>query len=185
MKNQVICKVCGYIMEEGSVHDVCPACGVSAKAFEPYKSRVSEKRSKILALHLHPIILHFPQAAVTFALLLLLLSLVTGGALHDNLVIAAQFNVLILPLSVLGGFASGLLDGKIRFKSVMRPILKLKIVLSCVFFALSIIAAVVIVAVPLTQTILLLETALILASTALAIILGHIGGDLINAVYPG
>ena len=79
MKEYVVCKSCGYVMEKGKLHDVCPACGVPAKMFEPYAERLSPRRRLILSLDLHPITVHFTQAfAITLPLLCLAALLVTG-----------------------------------------------------------------------------------------------------------
>ena len=39
----VRCRACGFIMEEEKLGDVCPACGIPRKAFEPYKETMSKK----------------------------------------------------------------------------------------------------------------------------------------------
>ena len=62
MGQLVICKACGFIMLEEKLGDVCPACGVLKKMFEPHNDRVSEKRRKVLEMHIHPIMVHFSQA---------------------------------------------------------------------------------------------------------------------------
>ena len=184
-KNYVMCMACGYLMLADEHHDVCPACGVASKAFTPYKSKVSEKREQVLGLHLHPIILHFPQAVVVFAFLLLALLPFLDGDAKDFITICARFNTVLLPLCILGGFLSGLLDGKIRFKSIGRPILKVKIMYSCLFFVLSIVAAVVILLQPLTIGINLLLLVLMAAAMIIAVILGRIGSKLTSCVLPG
>jgi uncharacterized membrane protein len=184
-KKYVVCKVCGFVMEEGSKYDVCPACGAPIQAFEPKKTNISASRSKILSLHLHPIILHFPQAAIVFALFLLLLALFTSGTLHDNVLIAAQFNLLILPISVLGGFLTGLIDGKYRFKSVTTPILKQKIILSIFYLVLSIVAVIIAFAVTMTTTVTFVLILILLVTTVIAIVLGRIGANLTDSIYPG
>ena len=71
MANLIRCKACGFVTDQGKIKDVCPACGVPAKMFEPYTHPVSLKRRRILDLHTHPVMVHFPQA---FALTLFLLS---------------------------------------------------------------------------------------------------------------
>lgn len=185
MKNYVICKVCGYVMEEGTVKDLCPACGVSAKAFEPYKSRLNPKRSKILDIHMHPIILHFPQAVVVFSLLLLALIPVTNGPLKEFVTISAKFNTYILPFCIIGGTLSGILDGKYRFRKATTPILKIKIALSCVFFVLSVAAALVLYMNPISNGIIAITGLLILLATVCAVVLGKIGSRLIGTFFPG
>ncbi len=59
---QLKCKACGYIIDEKKLGDVCPACGVPRKAFEPWTDDMSPRRRVLLTLNLHPIALHFPQA---------------------------------------------------------------------------------------------------------------------------
>ena len=66
MKDYVRCKACGYIMERSKLGDKCPACGVSATMFEPYDDKLSEKRRRLLDIHVHPIVVHFPQAFAAF-----------------------------------------------------------------------------------------------------------------------
>ena len=184
-KKYVICKVCGYILEEKELHDICPACGVLAKAFEPYKPKINFKRERILSLHLHPIILHFPQAVVVFSLLLIMLIPFFKGEWKDYITICAKFNTFLLPLCILGGFCSGLIDGKIRFKTVKRPILIKKIILSCIFLVLSIAAALILLLAPLNLTINILIIVLLLAATMIAVIMGKIGSRLVAPIFPG
>lgn len=181
----VICKVCGYIMKESDLKDVCPACGVPAKAFEPYKPKISKERERILSLHLHPIILHFPQAVVVFAFLLSLIAPFFQGDWHNYVVICMKFNIFLLPLCILGGFLSGLIDGKIRYKSVKRPILIKKIYLSILFFGLSILAAAITLFATLGNTVFLLLDLILLVDMIVAIVLGRIGSRLTEPVYPG
>jgi len=184
-KELVVCKVCGYVMEKGQLHDVCPACGVAAKAFEPYKTKVSPQREKILSMHMHPIILHFPQAAVIFGLLLAALLLVIPESWKEYALICARFNIYLLPLCVLGGYLTGLIDGKVRFKSLKRKILIQKMLMGCVFFVLSLSAALLLFLVPFTRELNFLIVFLLAAASADAVVLGKIGSKLTNAVYPG
>ena len=51
-------------MEAGKLGDVCPACGLPRKVFEPYRERVSINRLRLLNLDLHPIVIHLSQAMV-------------------------------------------------------------------------------------------------------------------------
>lgn len=181
----VICKVCGYIMKESDVKDVCPACGVPAKAFEPYQPKISKERERILSLHLHPIILHFPQAVVVFAFLLSLIAPFFHGQWYTYVEICMKFNVFLLPLCILGGFLTGLIDGKMRYKSIHRPILMKKIYLSIVFLGLSIIAAGITLFATLGTAIFVLLDLLLLIDMIVAIVLGRIGSGLTQPIYPG
>lgn len=179
------CKVCGYIMETGKIEDVCPACGVPSKVFEPYKLTISEDRYKWLSLHMHPIILHFPQAFVVTAMGLLLLSFIFTGTLRDQMVVVIQFNLIFLPLTVIMGAATGIKDGKLRFKKLSPPVLQFKIKLSLGFLALSIVTAVMAVVMPFTFTNTLIMFVLTLVQTGIAALLGRVGSKLIDAWIPG
>lgn len=185
MKSLVRCKVCGFVMPEERLGDICPACGVAAKVFEPYKTKLSEKRFKILSLHIHPILLHFPQAFVLTALVLLGLAMVTSGSVQEYLVTIARFNLVALPFCTLIGFASGLFDGKVRFKKVTAPALKFKIILGTAFVVLS--AADAILAIYLSPTFLnlLLMFGIALVGSGCAAVLGKIGSSLFEASMPG
>lgn len=181
----VICKVCGYIMKESDLKDVCPACGVPAKAFEPYKPKISKERERILSLHMHPIILHFPQAIVVFAFLLSFIAPFFHGDWYDYVVICMKFHVFLLPLSILGGFLTGLIDGKIRYKSIKRPILIKKIYLSILFFVLSLVAALITGFAGLSNMVFVIIDLVLLVDMIVAIVLGRIGSRLTEPIYPG
>jgi len=136
-KALVRCKVCGYVMEADKLGDVCPACGVSRKVFEPYEDRVEPWRRFYLTLDLHPVIVHAPQA-LTFLLLPLSLLLWRGPeAWRSALDGAVTVMCLLLPPTALGAFASGLVDGRIRYRKWQTPLLVRKIVLGVVFMALT------------------------------------------------
>ena len=52
MKELVRCRPCGYVMEKDKLGDVCPACGLPHKVFEPYREKVSLNRLFVLNLDL-------------------------------------------------------------------------------------------------------------------------------------
>lgn len=131
-------------MNESDLGLVCPACGVSKQNFEPYLEKMSLVRVKKLAYHIHPIIVHYPQAFITFLFLLQLLYLFiqnTDVSLIQSTIILLSYS---LPFVVIAAFLTGLYDGKIRFKRVTTPILKQKIVFGIIFFIMSIILVVII-----------------------------------------
>ncbi len=64
MKELVRCRPCGFVMEAGKLGDVCPACGMPRKVFEPYREKVSINRLRLLNLDLHPIAIHLSQTLV-------------------------------------------------------------------------------------------------------------------------
>ncbi len=172
-------------MTEDELKDVCPACGVPAKAFEPYKSRVSEEREKMLSLHMHPIMVHFPQAFVVLALFFDILALFVRGDLYPTIVAGIQINTVFLPLGVIASIAVGLYDGKLRFKSVKTPVLKIKMKLGILYTVLSVIAAIIVLTMPLTTGVILVLIVLTFASMILAIVLGKMGSRLMNAAMGG
>jgi rubredoxin/uncharacterized membrane protein len=141
MTKKLQCKACGYIISKDKLGDVCPACGVSSKAFEDYTPKVSEDRLKKLEIHLHPVVVHFAQA---FGPLIILLGCclfffdsVFGISLYNTMRIIAIF----YPLAVFSAIPSGVFDGKLRFKKI-TPILKTKLIIANIFLILTIIISV-------------------------------------------
>lgn len=180
------CKACGFVIDQKKIKDVCPACGVPAKMFEPYTDPLSLKRRRILDLHIHPVLVHFPQA---FALTLLLLS---GAAFFVPAVVQRMLSSTItvlsflLPFFVCAAIAAGLLDGKIRFRKVTTPLLKKKIILSIIFF----ISSVAMTALALSGQPFMFSTHIIYILLAMVVVLcgtllGLIGGKLYDAKFPG
>jgi rubredoxin len=176
----LICKPCGYVMKESELGDVCPACGLPRKVFEQYKERMSPGRSRILRLDLHPIAVHFPQTILVFLLLALLLNLFFPHFYPQVLLGTATFTAVVFPFAVFGAFLSGLIDGKLRFKSVTTPVLTKKIIFSSVMFAASIFTPFLVSGgiEPIRSRLLLLACGAI--ALACAIVLGHAGKRLMN-----
>ncbi len=187
MKQYVRCKACGYIMEADKVRDVCPACGVPAKAFEPYEEKISEKRKKVLDLHIHPIVVHLSQAMapmlVVFAAALALLGegIVKTALLQTSLVLA-----VCLPLSVILSVAAGLYDGNLRFRKVTTPLLVRKIFVGSAFFVVSTLAAILALFSGLASPLALSGFAVLeIASLVAAVLLGNMGFGLLFSRFPG
>lgn len=185
MENLSRCKVCGYVMPTDKIPDLCPACGVDKKVFEPYTPKMSEERYKVLSLHMHPIILHFPQAFVVTAMGLLVLLLIPGMIFTKEILVVTQFNILFLPLTVLAGALSGMKDGQLRFKKITTPLLKFKILLSCVFLALSLVATAVMFLMPFTFMTNIILLVLMVAASGVAVVLGRAGAPLMESFMPG
>jgi O-antigen/teichoic acid export membrane protein len=186
MKEYVVCKSCGYVMEKGKLHDVCPACGVPAKMFEPYAERLSPRRRLILSLDLHPITVHFTQAfAITLPLLCLAALLVTG-LLRATIAATVQVLSCLLPLAAVASVAAGLLDGKVRFRKLTTRLLTRKIVMGTLLFlfALGNLAVVLFVGVDAGPG-LYLTLGLTAVCAGLGTLLGLIGVSLRNAKFPG
>lgn len=186
-KRLVICNVCGYIMEDGEHHDQCPACGVSKKAFSPYKDKVKPKRRKLLNLHMHNIIVHFPQAFAVFMLFLLVAVFLIEDPLKAEFAATAKILAIFLPLSVLAGLFTGLIDGKTRYKRLNTIIFKRKIAVGIVFFLCSVGIVILLTVSSLTSGSGNHIFALILAAicSAASVFLGHNGGRLSGTEVPG
>jgi rubredoxin len=133
-KKLMICSVCGYIINEGFNGDVCPACGAAKTAFQPYVDKMSPKRRKILNLHIHNILVHFPQAFSLLMLLLIVMSLFLKESSKFDFMTTFKILSFFLPLSVIVSIISGVIDGKNRFKRITTPILKKKIAVAILFF---------------------------------------------------
>lgn len=185
MKKKVRCKVCGYVMDEAALKDVCPACGVPRTAFVEYKPSISQKREDILNLHLHPISIHFPEAISVFTVFFLIVGFLFGGKLENSLIEANKALFSLFPLTVLAAFASGVYDAKIRFKKLSPPVLKRKIFLGVVLLISSIISLLLVFTAPystLEKCMLLLFSVL---NLLLCVVLGNTGGKLMDSRMPG
>jgi uncharacterized membrane protein len=186
MANLIRCKACGYITEEGKIKDICPACGVPAKMFEPYTDPLSEKRRKILDLHIHPIIVHFPQAFAFTLFGLALLFFVAPPPIQNAFYYTMQVISFFLPFVVALSFLTGLFDGKTRFRKVTTPFLKKKIIIGLIFFITSI-ALVVVVFTQQFSAIpaMALFAFLTIVAVGCTVSLGLIGGRLVDTKFPG
>ncbi len=187
MKPLVRCKVCGYVAVEGSVHDVCPACGAPRAAFEPFTDRISWRRRQILGLTLHPIAAHFPVSFSVAALVLSLTPPFFSGTAEAILLYTLKFAALVLPVVTALTLAVGLYDGRLRFKTVRRsPILKRKVQLAAALFVVSLALAAAVWLAPISTTGL---TPLVIIPAFLAFfsvfVLGLLGTKVLNSAMPG
>ena len=184
MVNYIKCRVCGYVVREGKVGGVCPACGAPETAFEPHTLPISEARYKALRMHLHPVAVHFPQALSTLLVLALALGLLVGGDLQVSLYSTAQvlagFLVLLTPAAI----GSGLRDGKVRFKRLTTPALRKKVLLGGVFFAVALGNVLLVLLIPLEGTVPWLALVLGTGNVGLSVLLGLVGGSLLDSVLP-
>jgi uncharacterized membrane protein/rubredoxin len=186
MANLMRCKACGYVTDQGNIKDVCPACGVPAKMFEPYNHPVSLKRRRILDLHTHPVMVHFPQA---FALTLFILScfaFFVPQSLMETLSSTIKTLSVLLPFFLIPAIATGLMDGKLRFRKVTTPLLRKKIILSLIFFITAVVMAALVLSGQLLNTPThMIYFALTIIVSLCGTLLGLIGGKLLDAKFPG
>ena len=186
MANLIRCKACGYVTCENKIKDVCPACGVPAKMFEPYNDPVSEKRRRILRLHIHPIIVHFPQSFAFTLFVLTVLSFVAPPQINRVLYCSMQVISSALPFFLILALLTGLVDGKTRFRKVATPFLKKKIIFGLSFLFTSILIAAVAFALRLSSIpVMALFTVLTIIAVGFSVALGLIGNELMEAKFPG
>ncbi|MCK9452788.1 MAG: hypothetical protein M0Q90_13930 [Bacteroidales bacterium] len=185
MAELVRCRPCGYVMEADKLGDVCPACGMPRKVFEPYRERVSRKRIMVLDLDLHPIAIHFSQTFVGAIPLIFLFTALFPGFYFDELMVVNKVMIITLPLTMIVAFSSGMIDGFTRFKTFNTPMLLKKIVLSGLITLLSTIASVLVIKNGLTPDNRIVVILLILGCLTFAVKLGLMGKKLLNVILPG
>ncbi len=185
-KKLMICSVCGYIINEGYKGDVCPACGVAKTAFQPYVDKMSPKRRKILNLHIHNILVHFPQAFSLLMLFLIVMSLFLKESSKFDFMTTFKILSFFLPFSVVVSIISGVIDGKTRFKRITTPILKKKITVAILFFIFSI-GVVLLLNVSTIAPAVLLRLLIVLTGICAlcSLFLGYNGGRLSGKEVPG
>lgn len=185
MKKLVVCRVCGFVMEEKDLKALCPACGVLKTAFIDYKYSINEKRQEKLNLHIHPITVHFPEAIAAFIVGFMFLSFITTPSFSADLITTNRILSIFFPITVLIASVSGIYDGKIRFKRLSPPYLKTKIYLGTTLFIISLIVTYLFQIDYSCTTIKAAIFILSLINLVLSIILGRMGGKLINSRMPG
>jgi hypothetical protein len=180
------CKSCGYVTAEGKVKDVCPACGVPRKMLEPWTDPVSPRRRALLDIDLHPIVIHFTVAFSASAFALSLFALVFPGFLAGLATNVLMVMTAVLPLAVLGGWAAGVVDGKIRFRRATTPLLVQKMVMGGSVFLETLAAAVLMFAIGLGPVWVRIVIAVLLGAALGAVaVLARIGVGLREAKFPG
>jgi len=181
MKELVRCRPCGYVMEADKLGDVCPACGLPRKVFEPYRERVSLNRLLLLNFDLHPIVIHLSQALViAIPVLTIILNLFSHfqPEIIKNVII---FSVFVFPFTLFMAIVTGVIDGLTRFKTLKTPLLRVKIIFSLIIFTLSI----VLFFVGPRENYGILTIVLSILSLAAGVQLGLWGKKLINVILPG
>ena len=185
MSELVRCRPCGYVMEAEKLGDVCPACGMPRKVFEPYRERVSSNRLMMLNLDLHPIAIHFSQAFVGAIPLLFLFTTLLPGFYHHELSIVNKVMIIALPFTMILAFSSGMIDGYTRFKTFNTPLLVRKLILSGIITVLSGTASAIVIFNGLTAKNTTAVILLLLGCLACAVTLGLLGKRLLNVILPG
>ena len=178
----VRCRPCGYVMKKSELGTgVCPACGLPHTVFEPYREKVSAKRLFPLGLDIHPIAIHLSQTFVAMIPGLMIFHLIFPNFFPEIIHPVISFSVFVFPLTLLLSFASGLLDGMTRFKTLETPLLKSKIIYSLIIVVLSGLVAILFKPETYNFWIVLLS----LGALVCAVKLGLLGKKLINVILPG
>jgi hypothetical protein len=181
MKELVRCRPCGFVMEADKLGDVCPACGLPRKVFEPYREKVSRNRLMLLNLDLHPIVIHLSQALVIAIPLLVILKNFFCNFQPEIIRNVLIFSVFIFPFTLLLAIITGIIDGLTRFKTLATPLLRVKIIFSFIILTLSIFNFFI---APNDKN-YILSIILSVLSLAAGVQLGLWGKKLINVILPG
>jgi hypothetical protein len=181
MKELVRCRPCGYVMEADKLGDVCPACGLPRKVFEPYREKVSSNRLLILNFDLHPIVIHLSQALVIAIPFLAIMKNFLSGFQADMIEHVLIFSVFLFPFTLVFAIITGIIDGLTRFKTLKTPLLRVKIIFSIIILTLSIGMFVI----GPRENYSWITIILSLLSLAAGVQLGLWGKKLINVILPG
>lgn len=168
-------------MEADKLGDVCPACGLPRKVFEPYRERVSLNRLKLLNLDLHPIAIHLSQSLVIAIPVLVILTHFAPSLYPDVLKNVLVFSLTLFPFTLVLAIMTGIVDGLTRFKTLRTPLLRVKIIFSLIILMLS----VTMFFVSKNENNYILTILLSLLSLGAGIQLGLWGKKLINVILPG
>jgi hypothetical protein len=139
MKELVRCRPCGFVMEADKLGDVCPACGLPRKVFEPYREKVSINRLFVLNLDLHPIAIHLSQALVIAIPILALLINLFDNFYPEILKAVLIFSIAVFPFTLVLSFLTGVVDGLTRFKTLKTPLLNVKFIAGIVITVFSVV----------------------------------------------
>jgi hypothetical protein len=181
MKELVRCRPCGFVMDADKLGDVCPACGMPRKVFEPYRERVSRNRLILLNFDLHPIAIHLSQALVIAIPLLVILTNFFKQFQPEVLNHVLLFSVFVFPFTLVLAIITGVIDGLTRFKTLATPILRVKIIFSIIILSLS----VGLFFVAPKGNLYILSLILSILSLGAGFQLGLWGKKLINVILPG
>lgn len=181
MKELVRCRPCGFVMDADKLGDVCPACGLPRKVFEPYRERVSRNRLILLNFDLHPIVIHLSQALVIAIPFLAIITSLFKQFYPEMLNNVLTFSVIIFPFTLIMAIITGVIDGLTRFKTLATPILRVKIIFSFIILSLS----VALFFVAPNHNLSILTIVLSILSLGAGFQLGLWGKKLINVILPG
>jgi rubredoxin len=181
MKELVRCRPCGFVMEADKLGDVCPACGLPRKVFEPYREKVSRNRLLLLNLDLHPIAIHLSQALVVAIPFLVIIIHAFSSFQPEIMKSVLVFSLFVFPFTLMLAIITGIIDGLTRFKTLSTPLLRVKIIFSLIILTLSVLLFFT----AQNENNYILTIILSILSLASGIQLGLWGKKLINVILPG
>jgi len=178
------CQVCGYIHEGDEAPEVCPVCGADRSQFVllredlPTSARHTSRLPRGMpsaALHLHPILVHFPNGLMPTVWLFLGLFFLTGRASFEE---GAFWLVVVVFATTPLSLASGIYNWRTCYAGMHAPIFTQKIVLTIALLLFGGVAMLLRSSLPgvWSQTIYYLCLAGMLVCVTL---LGYLGGKLI------
>jgi uncharacterized membrane protein len=186
--NYYVCRLCGYVHKGKEGPNVCPACGAPATSFVPYKMGADEKRLGILKLDIHPIMTHFTVSLSALLVIVLIIDYINPnvGGINFGFGGVLDFLAILLPIAtVLTGIA-GVIDGKLRYKKLKTPYLRLKVILGSSMLLVTILVLVF----NFTSqdgnimVLFVFESIFAFISVGLALFLGLIGTQLMGNIVP-
>ena len=181
MKELVRCRPCGFVIEADKLGDICPACGMPRKVFEPYRERVSRNRFVLLNFDLHPIAIHLSQALVIAIPILTIVTNLFKQFQPEILKNVLIFSVFVFPFTLILAIITGIVDVLTRFKTLATPILRVKIIFSLIILSLS----VALFFIAPQRTLFVLTIVLSILALGAGFQLGLWGKKLINVILPG
>ncbi|NHJ39918.1 hypothetical protein [Candidatus Hodarchaeum mangrovi] len=180
-----ICKVCGFIRPAGK-GGICSACGARERAFIPFEHKASKNRREYLKFDVHPVIVHFTVSyTATMVILFLINEFITDNILGMEISPALDLIILLLPLLVMLAGITGLIDGKVRYRKLLTPYLRLKISMGVALFIDSLFILLFHIFIASQNGLFfILKVILILAAIGLASGLGWFGTKLVGFIVP-
>ena len=126
------------------MQQVCPACGAPVSNFEGYVYEIGDKRLSNLKMHLHPMLVHFPQSISILSFLIIVIAFLMKRGTNSVWILIEKIISLLLPFSIIAAMASGVFDAKARLKNMNGAIQKQKIQTGTLFLVVSSISAILI-----------------------------------------
>lgn len=178
------CKACGFIIKENELGPVCPACGANRVVFESYDDKFSEKRRNLLDHHIHPISTHFSIGCTVIIQILTIIAFIFPQFYIIEVFNTIYILTLLLPFFVVFTMISGMLDGKLRFKTLNTPHLNKKIIFGVILIVLSVFMALLSIFTGVSISNLIIFFLMSFCCSMCGAFLGKIGSTLLSAKLP-